>query len=141
MAGSYFHRVVRGIDDRPVVSSRERKSIGAERTYETDLFDIEIVKEKLSEVIDIMWKRCEAKKMIGKTLTLKLRFADFTTITRSSTQPTGFTREEIESVMMGLMPIEDIKQRGVRLLGGTMSNFHFENKEGQDQLKIDFERN
>ena len=49
-AGSYFYDVVRGRDDRTVVSHRERKSIGAERTYETDHFDIEVVKEKAAKV-------------------------------------------------------------------------------------------
>jgi DNA polymerase-4 len=137
-AGSYFYNVVRGIDERPVVPFRERKSIGAERTYETDLYDMDIVKEKLDAVIDIMWKRCEAKNRIGKTVTLKLRFADFSTITRSHTHNQGFTKEEMVSTIMNLLPNEEIKERGVRLLGGTMSNFQFENRNDQNQLKIDF---
>jgi len=76
-AGNYFYDVVRGIDERPVVSYRESKSIGAERTYDTDLYDQDQVEERLAEVMELMWKRCEAKKKSGKTLTLKLRFSDF----------------------------------------------------------------
>ncbi len=139
-AGSYFYDVVRGIDERSVVSYRERKSIGAERTYETDIYEIDMVKEKLTEVVEIMWKRCEAKEMFGKTITLKLRFADFTTITRSSTNNQVFTKEEMETCMMNLMPIEEIKERGVRLLGATMSNFQPENRHFLKQLKLDFDR-
>lgn len=140
-AGIYFYDVVRGIDERSVVSFRERKSIGAERTYETDIFDIDEIKEKLTEVIDIMWKRCEAKQMIGKSITMKLRFADFTTITRSNTHNQAFTKEEIKITLIDLLPNEEIKERGVRLLGATMSHFKSENKQDQKQLKIDFDFN
>ncbi len=138
-AGSYFYDVVRGIDNRPVMSFRERKSIGAERTYETDIFDIDEVKEKLKTVIEIMWKRCEAKQMIGKTLTMKLRFSDFTTITRSSTHHNAFRKDEVVSCLMQLLPIDEIKEQGVRLLGCTMSNFYTENLHDNQQLKIDFD--
>ena len=137
-AGSYFYDVIRGRDNRPVVSQRERKSIGAERTYETDHFDIDVVKEKLTEVIEIMWKRCEAKNMFGKTITLKLRFSDFTTITRSHTDSQFTTKSEVLTTMMNLLPFEEIKEQGIRLLGGTMSNFKSENQQIEGQLKIDF---
>jgi DNA polymerase IV len=138
-AGAYFYEVVRGRDERPVLSSRERKSIGAERTYETDLYDIELVKEKLGAVFEIMWKRCEAKQMFGKTITLKLRFADFSTITRSHSHKQVFTRKEVDSTVMDLLPVEEIERRGVRLLGGTMSNFPSENPLYPKQLKINFD--
>jgi len=137
-AGSYFYDVVRGKDERPVISSRERKSIGAERTYETDLFDINVVKEKLAVVIDIMWERCEAKQKTGKTVTLKLRFANFTTITRSRTSNKAFTKKELDTVLMSLLPINDIQKQGIRLLGATMSNFQDENPQYANQLKINF---
>jgi len=137
-AGSYFYNAVRGIDERPVVSHRERKSIGAERTFETDLTDLEEVKEKLTAIIDIMWSRCETKQKKGKTVTLKLRFADFSTITRSNTSNKGFTRTDIDALLMSLLPIKDIQEQGIRLLGVTMSNFQEENPQYAKQLKIDF---
>jgi len=137
-AGNYFYDVLRGIDERPVVSYRERKSIGAERTYETDLYDIDLVKEKLAEIIDIMWKRCEVKKKIGKTITLKLRFADFSTITRSNTHNQVFTKNEVDETLMKLLPKEEVKEKGIRLLGVTMSNFPSEKEYLPYQLKIDF---
>ncbi len=138
-AGSYFYNAVRGIDERPVVSFRERKSIGAERTYETDIYDINEVKAKLTEVIDIMWMRCETKKKIGKTLTLKLRFADFTTITRRLTHSQPFTKEDVNTSIIDLLPGEEIKERGVRLLGATMSNFRIETPQYSKQMTIDFD--
>jgi DNA polymerase-4 len=137
-AGNYFYEVVRGIDERPVLASRERKSIGAERTYETDLYDMDLVKEKLNEVVDIMWERCEDKRIKGKTLTLKLRFSDFNTITRSHTQNHAFSEKEIKSNLLRLLPGEEIKARGIRLLGATLSNFQTEKPKSSGQMKIDF---
>ncbi len=137
-AGSYFYHVVRGIDERPVVSSRESKSIGAERTFETDLSDPLEVKEKLAEISNIMWKRCEAKQKSGKTLTLKLRFGDFSTITRSNTSKQSYTRSEMLAVATELLPLEDIQEQGIRLLGLTMSNFREEKQKYPEQLKIEF---
>ncbi len=138
--GNYFYEVVRGIDDRPVVSFRESKSIGAERTYETDLFEMETVEEKLREVMDIMWKRCEAKKKAGKTLTVKLRFSDFKTITRSRSQAEPYTYKEMEATVKDLLPFERIRIQGVRLLGTTMSNFPSDKKEtASQQIEIDFD--
>jgi DNA polymerase-4 len=138
-AGGYFYDAVRGVDHRPVVSLRERKSIGAERTFETDLYESDAVKEKLSAIIDIVWGRCEKQMMFGKTVTLKLRFADFTTITRSNTQNEALTREEAAITLERLLPMEEIKERGVRLLGATMSHFPSDQKGYVNQLRIDFD--
>jgi len=137
--GSYYYNVVRGIDERSVGCFRGRKSIGTERTFITDLYEISDVKEQLSKVIDKMWKRCEAKKKIGKTVRLKLRFADYSTISRSHTYSQGFTKEEVKVTLMGLLPIEEIQVRGVRLLGATISNFQKENTRYPMQLKLDFD--
>ena len=137
-AGSYFYDVVRGIDNRQVVPFRERKSIGAERTYEADLYDLDQVGERLDEIIDIVWKRCQEKKKIGKTVTLKLRYSDFSTITRSRSQQQGYTYQEMRSALTDLLPREQIQQQGVRLLGATLSNFPAEKPSSSNQLRIEF---
>ena len=137
-AGNYFYDVVRGIDERPVVSHRERKSVGAERTFENDLNDLLEVRDKLREITDIMWKRCSGRQKTGKTLTVKLRFADFTTISRRSTSKLPYTREDLNPLIMNLLPTGDIKARGVRLLGVSLSNFEHEKPDYPLQLKIDW---
>ncbi|MGC9341899.1 MAG: DNA polymerase IV [Bacteroidales bacterium] len=137
-AGNYFYDVVRGIDDRPVVSWRESKSVGAERTYEQDLYDRDQVQERLNEVTEIMWNRCKVKKKAGRTLTLKLRFSDFRTITRSRSQNHPFSFQEVKATLNDLLPVERIQEQGVRLLGTTMSNFHIEEKKTVMQIEIDF---
>ncbi len=137
-AGNYFYEVVRGIDNRPVISFRESKSIGAERTYDTDLYDLPLVNNRLSEVMDIMWNRCEAKKKFGKTVTLKLRFSDFSTITRSRTQKEPYTYQGMKTTLTDLLPLPLIQEQGVRLLGATMSNFPVEDHKPAKQIEIDF---
>ena len=136
--GNYFYEVVRGIDERPVVPFRESKSIGAERTYDQDLFDIREVEEKLHEVRDIMWRRCREKKKFGKTLTLKVRFSDFSTITRSRTQKEPYSFQQINPVLKELLPVSDIRKHGVRLLGVTLSNFPVMERNSTVQMEIDF---
>ncbi len=121
--GNYFYEVVRGIDECPVVPFRESKSIGAERTYDRDLFDMQEVEERLKEVMNIMWNRCQAKRKIGKTLSLKLRFSNFRTITRSRTQKEPYSFHQVNPVLKELIPVSLIRKQGVRLLGATMSNF------------------
>jgi len=137
-AGNYFYNVVRGIDERPVISYRESKSIGAERTYDTDIYEPEQVEEKLAEVMEIMWKRCDAKKKRGKTVTLKLRYSDFRTITRSRTQQKPYDFMEMKSTIKDLLPDDRIRENGVRLLGVTMSNFEVKRKKAEQQTEIDF---
>ncbi|HYW94722.1 MAG TPA: DNA polymerase IV [Bacteroidales bacterium] len=136
--GNYFYEVVRGIDERPVVPFRESKSIGAERTYETDLFDMQQVEDRLTEVMDIMWKRCRDKKKFGKTLTLKVRFSDFSTITRSRTQREPYAFRQLMPVLKELLPTADIRKDGIRLLGVTLSNFPVAEKPVYRQIEIDF---
>lgn len=138
-SGAYFYNAVRGIDERPVRPHRTRKSIGAERTFGTDLFSVWEVKDKTQQIIDTMWERCRAKQSIGKTVTLKIRFKDFTTITRSKTSVKPFTKEKIKTIISGLIPQEEVKENGVRLLGVTMSNFQIEEQIYSPQLKFDFD--
>ncbi len=142
--GNYFYDVVRGVDERPVEPYRERKSVGAERTFETDITDIEEVRTKLLEITEIMWRRCEKLNKIGKTLTLKLRYGDFRTITRSISHDKPFMRSEIGVQVNWMLRDQDeiVQEMGVRLLGLTMSNFP-DKKEtgGVRQLEIEFDWN
>ena len=137
-AGKYFYHAVRGVDERQVVTSRERKSVGAERTFETDLTDMEEVKQKLESIIGIVWERSNNSQRKGKTITLKLRYADFTTITRSFTSAEGFQENELFPILSGLLPVQEIEAQGIRLLGATLSNFPEEKPVQTQQLRIDF---
>ena len=138
--GNYYYNVVRGIDDRPVTPSREIKSVGTERTFETDVYDINVIQDKLSEIIDKTWERLSNNNKKGKTVTMKMRFADFSTITRSYTKKeSNLTKEDLINIIPSLLPLSDIQIKRVRLLGVTVSNFYSEKKHhGPIQLSFNF---
>src|SRR6195256_3254416 len=96
-AGSYYYWVARGIDERPVRANRVRKSVGAENTFPIDLFTYEAAQDQLRDIIDTVWGYCERSGTRGRTITLKVKFANFRQITRSHTgqMPIG-TRGDLE---------------------------------------------
>jgi DNA polymerase-4 len=83
-AGSYYYWISRGIDNREVRADRIRKSIGAENTFFTDLTEFEAMLSEL-QPLDKVWRHCEEKGTRGRTVTLKVKFADFELISRSRT--------------------------------------------------------
>jgi DNA polymerase-4 len=137
-AGTYYYQIVRGIDDRPVISSRERKSLGAENTFAVDYTELDDLREQLAKIEEEVWRRLQRAQTFGRTLTLKIKFADFEQITRSRTQLDLFrTREAIHDVADELLVNEAPFVKGIRLLGLTLSNFpHVES--GPVQLTIEF---
>lgn len=118
----YLHRAARGVDERPVRSSRESKSIGAERTFETNLSAPDEIDAALAHVASAAWARVERKQARGRTVTLKLRDSQFHTITRarSVSDPVA---SEAEMLAIGRMLIapELPVAGGIRLLGLTLS--------------------
>jgi DNA polymerase IV len=84
-AGTYYYWISRGVDNREVPSNRIRKSVGAEKTFFSDLTDFDAMATELQPLIDKVWRHCEDKGTRGRTVTLKVKFADFEQITRSRT--------------------------------------------------------
>ena len=82
-SGSYYYWIARGIDERPVRADRVRKSIGAENTFSQDLHAFGPMREALEPIIAKVWRHCQATGIRGRTVTLKVKFADFQQITRS----------------------------------------------------------
>lgn len=118
----YLHGAARGIDERPVRADREAKSIGAERTFETDLTAEADLRAALERVADAAWVRIERHAARGRTVTLKLRHADFRTLTRArSTVEAVTTREMLLETGWSLLRAELPVERGIRLLGLTLS--------------------
>ena len=143
-AGGFYYDIVRGIDNRPVNPNRIRKSLGAENTFDQDLTTLEDMKQALRPIAQTVMRRLEKAESFGKTLTLKVKFQDFTQITRSHTQSepiaefdnlVSLTFELLEQVEWDDFP------EGVRLLGITCSNFERENERPKSpglQLTLDF---
>src|SRR5215475_1842485 len=82
-AGAYYYWISRGVDERPVRPNRIRKSVGAENTFSTDLSEFDAMAAELEPLIDKVWRHCETVGTRGRTVTLKVKFADFEIIARS----------------------------------------------------------
>ncbi|WP_438264117.1 DNA polymerase IV [Aquibaculum sediminis] len=122
-AGPHYYWISRGIDRRPVKPDRVRKSLGAENTFFEDLYTPEDLRAALQPILDKVWKHCEQAGLRGRTVTLKVKYADFRQITRSRTllQPVA-NREELEAVSVALLSALLPVPKGVRLLGVTLSS-------------------
>lgn len=138
--GRYYYQIVRGIDDRPVNPNRIRKSLGAERTFEKDLLSIEEIQAKLDDIVETVWQRIERANVKGRTLTLKIKYADFQQITRSKTELENLNKDSILSIAYELSAQLLNVEKGVRLIGLQVSNFEHEIKEGPTlgQLELIF---
>jgi DNA polymerase IV len=120
-AGRHLHELARGIDPRPVVPGRREKSVGHEQTYATDLLSRADVDRELLRLCDAVAARLAAKELGGVTLTVKVRFNDFQTVTRSHTygRPLSTTQDLMVEARRLAMQID--LGGGVRLLGVSMS--------------------
>jgi DNA polymerase-4 len=129
-AGVFFYDIVRGKDDRPVETDQERKSVGTELTYEKDLMtSFEIIAE-LYRLEKELIERLEHAGALGRTITIKIKFADFKQITRSKTLQHYFNdfdtlHREVSSIRKSLK-LEDVR---IRLLGVSISNLDTEENE------------
>ncbi|MBV8088980.1 MAG: DNA polymerase IV [Alphaproteobacteria bacterium] len=127
---SYYYWASRGFDERPVRADRIRKSVGAENTFPADLFVYEAARDALREIVDKVWVYCEGSGIRGRTVTLKVKFANFQIITRSRTgQIPVRTRGELEQLGDALLEPLFPVARGIRLLGISMSSLAAEEAE------------
>lgn len=138
--GRYYYRIVRGIDNREVKAHRIRKSIGKERTFSEDMGDLNWISNFLEELAEKVSESMKKKKAAGKTVTLKIRYDDFETLTRS----TSFNHyineaEDIAETAKLLLEQTEVGERKVRLLGITLSNLNLSEEGRFEQLKIPFE--
>ena len=118
-SGDHFWRLARGIDNRPVVPDRQAKSISHETTFETDIDDTELLRAWLFELTEQVTRRLRRSKLRARTVHIKVRFADFRTITRSQKLPeltnaTDALWQAAAGMLSSRVPVGD---QPVRLLG------------------------
>lgn len=123
-SGTHYYWISRGIDTRPVQADRARKSIGAENTFLVDLAVLAEATEALAPIVDKVWRYLSNTGIHARTVTLKVKFADFQQITRSRTGAIAVaSRDEVlqiaAALLEGIFPLT----RGIRLLGVTLSGF------------------
>ncbi len=137
--GKYYFDIARGIDSRPVNPDSIRKSIGVENTFDRDLFEPEELYRELDGIIDQLWRRMERANAFGKSLTLKIKFADFESITRSRTSQLSVIEKKFLAklsyeMLHNLLPMP----KGVRLLGVSFTNLQFADEMIGRQLTLGF---
>jgi len=138
--GRYYYRIVRGIDNRQVKTHRIRKSIGKERTFSEDIDDLGWINNFLRELAEKISERMKEKNTAGKTVTLKVRYDDFETITRSKSYNHYINdARNIADTAISLLEETQVGQRKVRLLGITLSNLNLNEKGHFRQIEIPFE--
>ncbi|EMD83256.1 DNA polymerase IV [Pacificimonas flava] len=121
-SADYYYGAARGIDHRPVRASRVRKSIGAERTFSEDFRTRADLLAALEPVIEAVWERIDRAGAAGRTVTLKIKFADFQQITRARSFETPVSdRGMFTRIGHDLLERELPVPKGVRLLGLTLS--------------------
>ncbi|MFT5667353.1 MAG: DNA polymerase-4 [Vicingaceae bacterium] len=141
-AGRHYHDIVTANDNREVKTDRLRKSIGAENTFSNDLFDEAEVSEALRQIHETLSRRIDKTGRKGRTITLKIKYHDFTLKTRSKSLD-YYTNDStvIWTVVNELLRQPEYLEKEVRLLGITLSQLDNVNKmKGLDgyQLTLDF---
>jgi DNA polymerase IV len=119
----WLRQLADGVDDRPVVPNREIKSSGSETTYPEDLTDIETIRTEVAEMAGHAIAWLARKELLARTVTLKLRYADFTTITRSHTASPTRSAQDLTARAVRLLDRTEAGQRPVRLVGVSVHSF------------------
>ena len=123
-SAAWYLAIANGEDDRPVVADHQRKSSGSETTFERDLTAPAEIEAGVEAIAAEVWAWCEKARAFGRTVTVKVKFADFRQVTRSRSFPTVIARHDLlrqasVELVRTLLPTT----KGVRLLGVTVSNF------------------
>jgi DNA polymerase-4 len=118
----WLRQLATGVDDRPVVAHYEPKSSGTENTYPEDLIDLSIIRAEIEEMSRHAVAWLERRQLVARTVTIKVRYSDFTTITRSHTAPATRDASAIVERATQLLDKTSAGQRPIRLLGVSVHN-------------------
>ena len=138
-SGSFYYNVVRGIHNSEVKSDRITKSVAAEHTFDVNLSSEIFMIEKLDVIAVALEKRLKKHHVAGKTITLKIKYSDFTQQTRSKTLPYFISDKALILEIVKELLYQERMKGSVRLLGISLSNLNTEQKKFVVvQLKFDF---
>lgn len=142
-SGGYYYYVVRGIHNSEVKPDRIAKSVGTEHTFNENLVSEVFMEEKLADIAKELERRLQKKKIAGKTVTLKLKYSDFTVQTRSKTIPYFIADSSLIFEAVKELLYQERPKDSVRLLGISLSNLNTDTPSGEKkavavQLKFEF---
>ena len=118
----WLQELARGHDDRPVVAEHEPKSSGSENTFERDLTELPVIREEISEMAGHAAHWLARRELFARTVTIKVRYNDFTTITRSHSEAPTRDEESIRHRAVALLDKTEAGRRPIRLLGVSVHN-------------------
>jgi DNA polymerase-4 len=123
--GIWYYDIARGQDNRIVDPNRERKSLSSETTFEKDSNDQKFIESEIISMANSVWKWCEEHDEYGRTITVKIKWADFKQSTRSkSFKYIINSRNQIQEISLDLIRSVFPLQKNVRLVGVTLSKFN-----------------
>lgn len=136
-SAEYYHDLARGIDHRPVCNSRVRKSIGSETTFEQDLHDRNEMLQHLLALACEVLDSLEERELLANTITIKVKYADFSQITRSYTSKSVVSKhQKLLAIIPQLLDKTEAGERSVRLLGISFSNL-LEHEESIEHTQLE----
>ena len=135
----WLRQLADGIDDRPVVPNRETKSSGSENTYAEDLTEIAAIRHEVRTMAFDAIEWLDRRQLLARTVTIKVRYSDFTTITRSHTAPPTRDRDGIADRAVRLLEKTDAGSRPVRLLGVSVHNLSGDSQPRSVKDRLPFE--
>ena len=138
-SADWYFQIARGIDERPVRSGEGYKSVSAERTFDVDYREEADLRREVTRVAGLAWARIARAGVTGRTVTLKVKFADFQLITRSRSFPNPINGLESfgaagQGLLTQLLPVP----KGIRLLGLGLHSIIDPDIEGPEQLGLEF---
>lgn len=131
--GHFYYQIAHGIDERPVEPERKRKSIGAETTFSTNLTDDTLIFRHIIKQNQDAFDQLQKRKLTAHTITLKIKYSDFSQLTRSHSLPTCFKDEAQAERWLWRLFMGIPRQLPIRLVGVTFSNF---DSADSDQLEL-----
>jgi DNA polymerase-4 len=138
-SGSFYYYVVRGIHNSEVKSERIAKSVATEHTFDENLSSEIFMEDKLQVIAEQLEKRLQKQNLAGKTVTLKIKYSDFTQQTRSKTLPYFIANKSLLFETVKELLYQERMKNSVRLLGISVTNLNTEVKKTiVVQLKFDF---
>jgi DNA polymerase-4 len=136
-SAAWYQAISNGEDNRPVVADRPRKSSGSETTFQNDLTEAAAIEAGVLAMADDVWAWCEKAKAFGRTVTVKVKFADFHQVTRSRSFSAWITsHDHLRQACLDLVRSLFPPLQGVRLVGVTMSNFPEGQAPSNDELPL-----
>lgn len=138
--GVFYYGISRGMDNRPVQANRKAHSIASEQTFAADIEDMRHIFGHLEHIFADAFSRLQVSLEIPRSVILKIKYADFTVITRSKTMPVATADyEALKSALIALCNPEDLFAKKIRLLGVSFSSFKDEERELPAQTNLLFD--